>query len=108
MAIYAASVDSADDDKRFAESLGLDYPILADPKKTVAASYGVLMDNGKDADRWTFIIGADGKILDVLMDVAPGSHGKDLAAKLAELGVPRREGAPAAASSSASPSASAP
>jgi peroxiredoxin Q/BCP len=47
------------------------------------------MDNGKYADRWTFIIGPDGKILDVLKDVDPGSHGKDLAAKLAELGVAR-------------------
>jgi hypothetical protein len=66
------------------------------------------MDNGKYADRWTFIIGADGKILDVLKEVSPGSHGKDLAAKLAELGVPRREGAAAEPSASASASAAAP
>jgi peroxiredoxin len=80
---------------------------LSDPKKETATAYGVLMDNGKYANRWTFISGPDGKILDVLKDVAPGSHGKDLAAKLAELGVARREGAPASGSASAAPPASA-
>jgi peroxiredoxin Q/BCP len=76
-------------DKKFAESLGLDYPILSDPAKAVAKAYGVLTKDGY-ADRWTFIIGKDGKILEVMKDVSPKQHGKDLAAKLAELGVPRR------------------
>ena len=76
-------------DKKFAESLGLDYPILSDPTKAVAKAYGVLTDDGY-ADRWTFIIGTDGKILDVLKDVSPKQHGKDLAAKLGELAVARR------------------
>ena len=89
MAVYAASCDPPDLNKKFAESLGLDYPILSDPTKAVATAYGVLTKGGY-ADRWTFIIGKDGKILDVMKDVSPKQHGKDLAAKLAELGVPRR------------------
>lgn len=75
--------------KKFADSLELDYPILSDPTKEVAKAYGVLTDGGY-ADRWTFIIGGDGKILDVIKKVSPKQHGKDLAAKLAELGVPKR------------------
>jgi peroxiredoxin Q/BCP len=112
-AIYAASVDTAEEDKKFAESLEVDYPILADPTKETAKAYGVLNDTGAYAQRWTFIIGSDGKILEVLKEVSPGSHGKDLAAKLAELGVAKRAGAEAAASgapsaeASAAPSASA-
>lgn len=47
------------------------------------------MDAGY-ARRWTFIIGKDGKILDVMTEVSPSQHGKDVAAKLAALGVPRR------------------
>jgi peroxiredoxin Q/BCP len=62
---------------------------LSDPTKEVAKAYGVLTDKGY-ADRWTFIIGKDGKILDVMSEVSPGQHGKDLAAQLAALGVPRR------------------
>lgn len=69
--------------------MSLDYPILSDPTKEVAKAYGVLTDKGY-ADRWTFIIGKDGKILDVMSEVSPAQHGKDLAAKLAALGVPRR------------------
>ena len=89
MAVYAASVDPPDVNKGFAASLGLDYPILSDPTKSVAKAYGVLTKGGY-ADRWTFIIGKDGKILDVMKNVSPKQHGKDLAAKLAELGVPKR------------------
>ena len=89
MAVYAASCDPADVNRKFAESLSLDYPILSDPTKAVARAYGVLSDGGY-ADRWTFIIGTDGKILEVMKNVSPKVHGKELAAKLAELGVARR------------------
>ena len=89
MAVYAASCDPPDVDTKFAQSLSLDYPILSDPTKETAKAYGVLTDGGY-ADRWTFIIGKDGTILDVMKDVSPRTHGKDLAAKLAELGVPKR------------------
>jgi peroxiredoxin Q/BCP len=89
VAVYAASCDSPDENRRFAESLGLDYPILSDPTKDTARAYGVLTGGGY-ADRWTFLIGKDGTILDVMKDVSPKTHGKDLAARLSALGVPRR------------------
>jgi peroxiredoxin Q/BCP len=89
VSVYAASCDTPELNKKFAESLSLDYPILSDPTKETAKEYGVLTDGGY-ADRWTFIIGADGKILDVMKNVSPKQHGKDLAAKLAELGVAHR------------------
>jgi peroxiredoxin Q/BCP len=76
--------------KKFAESLGLDYPILSDPTKSVAQAYGVLDPSGEYATRWTFVIGTDGKILDVMKNVSPGHHGSDLAAHLAELGVAKK------------------
>ena len=40
-----------------------DYPILADPAKTVATAYGVVTATRPVAYRWTFYIGPDGKIL---------------------------------------------
>jgi peroxiredoxin len=43
------------------------------------------------ASRWTFYIGADGRILDIDKKVSAASHGRDVVAKLTEpgFGVPR-------------------
>jgi thioredoxin-dependent peroxiredoxin len=90
VAYYAASTDTPDQDKKFAESLEADYPILADPDKKVAEAYGVLMPVVGVAKRWTFYIGKDGKILAIDKDVKADTAGADVAAKLAELGVPRK------------------
>jgi len=76
--------------KKFAESLGLDYPILSDETKAVAKAYRVLAANGNFAQRWTFYIGKDGKILFIDTKVNAGKHGADVAAKLKELGVPEK------------------
>lgn len=45
------------------------------------------------ANRWTFYIGADGKILEVDKAVSPKTAGADLAAKLEKLGVAVRAAA---------------
>ena len=90
MAYFAASTDTPQKDKEFAESLGADYPILADPDKKAADAYGVLMPVVGMAKRWTFYIGKDGKILAIDKDVKVDTAGADVAAKLAELGVPRK------------------
>lgn len=81
---FAASVDSADVNARFAESLALTYPVLSDPAKDVARAYGVLGPSGY-ASRWTFYIGADGRILDIDKKVSAASHGRDVVAKLTQL-----------------------
>lgn len=81
---FAASVDSAETNRRFAESLGIVFPILSDPTKEVARAYGVLGASGF-ASRWTFYIGADGRILDIDTKVSAASHGRDIVAKLTQL-----------------------
>jgi len=78
------SVDDAETNKRFATEHEADFPILSDPEKTVATSYGVL-GMTRMARRWTFYIGADGKILLIDKAVRAANAGEDLAAKLAEL-----------------------
>ena len=42
------------------------------------------------ANRWTFYIGADGKILYIEKSVKASTAGADVAAKLAELGVAKK------------------
>ena len=89
MAYFAASTDDAETNRKFAESLGLDYPILSDPTKETAKAYGVLMAMGF-ASRWTFYVGKDGNILYVDREVNTKSAGADVARKLGELGIAKR------------------
>jgi len=81
---FGASVDAPETNRRFARSLGVEYPILSDPERTVARAYGVLRPTGF-ASRWTFYIAADGRILDVDKNVHASSHGRDIVAKLSTL-----------------------
>jgi peroxiredoxin Q/BCP len=85
---FAASVDTSETNTRFATSLGIGYPILSDPTKEVARAYGVLASSGF-ASRWTFYIGADGRILDIDKKVRPAFHGREVVARLNELRVQR-------------------
>lgn len=91
VAYFTASNDDAEKNKKFAESLGVDYPILSDADSSVATKYGVLNPERKAANRWTFYIGADGKILYIDKSVKTDSHGADVAAKLGELGVAKKK-----------------
>lgn len=90
VAYFTASCDTVDLNTKFAASLDLDYPILSDPDGDVARAYGVIDDSRKVPYRWTFYIGADGNILAIEKDVQTKSHGEDVAAKLDELGVPKK------------------
>ena len=85
------SVDDAETNKKFAEEHGADYPILSDPEKKVAETYGVLMPGRGFASRWTFYIGPDGKILDIDKQVKAATAGEDMIARLAALGVKKRQ-----------------
>jgi peroxiredoxin Q/BCP len=57
---------------------------LSDPTKETARAYGVLAPSGF-ASRWTFYIGADGRILDIDKKVSPSTHGSDVVRRLTEL-----------------------
>jgi len=88
-AIFAASCDTVEDNRAFAESTGIEFPILSDPDKAVARAYGVLGTLGLPS-RWTVYIGADGRILDVDRQVHAVSHGADIRQVLERFGVSRR------------------
>src|SRR5262245_5612129 len=93
VAYFTASNDPAEKNKDFAKSLEADYPILSDPDSSVAKKYGVLNAGGTAAQRWTFYIGADGKILFIDKSVQPrvATAGADVATKLGELGVAKKK-----------------
>jgi peroxiredoxin Q/BCP len=91
------SVDTPEDNKRFAEQEQADFPMLSDPEKSVATAYGVLRNYGGQlgtlANRWTFYIGPDGKIQFIEKSGAlqTASAGATLLAKLEELKVPKKK-----------------
>ena len=83
-------MDDAETNRKFAESLSVDYPILSDPDRKIAGAYGVLAYEGRFAARHTFYIGPDGKILFVDQEVHPQTAGADVAARLEALGVAKK------------------
>jgi peroxiredoxin Q/BCP len=89
VAYFGASVDRPETNRRFAESMGIDFPILSDPEKLVARAYGVVGPSGFPS-RWTFYIGVDGRILQIDKHVRAGMHGLDIEKTLNELQTARR------------------
>ena len=87
IAYFTASVDTNDQNTKFAESLDLDYPILSDPDKTVAKAYGVLNPARGFANRWTFYIDKEGVIKAIDKEIKVDKAGTDVAAKVKELGL---------------------
>ena len=97
---FMASVDPLEKNVEFAKAKSVDlggtrgvvekkeadFPILSDPTKATATAYGVLGQSGL-ANRWTFYIGKDGKVLAIEKTIKPATSAEDMAAKLGELQV---------------------
>jgi thioredoxin-dependent peroxiredoxin len=84
---FMASVDPLEENTKFGAEQNADFPLLSDPTKETAKAYGVLNAERGFANRWTFYIGKDGKILEIDKAVKPDTSAEDMAAKLGELGV---------------------
>ena len=91
VAYFTASTDTVEKNKAFSDKYDFDYPILCDPKGKNAAMFGVLKPTGT-AERISFIISKDGKILAVDAKDNTDNHGKDLADQLEKLGVAKKSG----------------
>jgi peroxiredoxin len=87
---FAASVDDAETNKKFAEHVEADYVILADPEKKAADAYGVLHPERGIAMRQTFYIGPDGRILDIDPKVNPSTAGPDVLKRLEALKIKKK------------------
>ena len=83
-------MDTPEVNRKFAQQLAVDYPLLSDPTRQTASAYGVVASGQPFASRWTFYIGVDGRILHIDKQVNTATHGRAVAQKLAELGVRKR------------------
>ena len=79
--------------KKFHEGQGLNFTLLADEDHAVCDAYGVWGEKsmyGKTywgAMRSTFIVGADGAVVDVIEKASPKTHAADVLALLADTAV---------------------
>jgi thioredoxin-dependent peroxiredoxin len=90
VAVFLVSLDSAEKNAEFAESLGAKHVLLSDPLGEAAKAYGVVGNGAGFAKRWTFYIDRDGVIREIDRNVSTSSAGQDIARKLGALGFPKR------------------
>jgi peroxiredoxin len=55
-------MDSSPANKRYAEDIGVTFPLLSDWKRTVVKDYGLLDENSGYAARATFVVDKEGMI----------------------------------------------
>jgi thioredoxin-dependent peroxiredoxin len=86
-AIVGVSVDTPDSHKQFCTKEGLTFRLLADPDHKVVDQYGSLGHFGEMtiAQRNTFLIDPDGKIVKVWTKVDPRVHSDEVLAALSEM-----------------------
>ena len=87
---FMVSLDEPERNKAFAESVGAEMVLLSDPKKKMAAEYGVLAPGGNYTRRWTFYIDKQGVVRKIDKAVQTDEHGESVARTLEELGVPKK------------------
>lgn len=62
MQILGISMDSSPANRRFAEDIGVTFPLLSDWKRNVVKDYGLLDENTGYSARATFVVDKDGII----------------------------------------------
>ena len=81
--IYGVSLDNEADNKAFAEKFSFTFPLLCDVGREISLAYHAIQskDDGYAA-RITYVIDADGKILEAIDQVNTQTHSKDLCSRL--------------------------
>ncbi len=91
-AVYMmASVDDLDVNTKFAEKNNADFPMMSDSTKEVSKAYDVL-NWLRVANRVTFYIGNDGRILHIDENVNPETAAEDIAKNLERLKIEPAQG----------------
>ena len=78
--VLGISADDVERHKKFAEKLGLKFPLLADPEKKVIQAYGAWGTKnlyGKKVEgtmRYTYVLDPEGRILKIIKQAKPEEH----------------------------------
>jgi thioredoxin-dependent peroxiredoxin len=82
--LFAISIDTVEDQKKFVAEYDVPYLHLSDTQKIACKTYAGLNIAGL-AKRSTFIIGKDGKISKIFRDISPEKHGQEIISSLQNL-----------------------
>jgi thioredoxin-dependent peroxiredoxin len=85
VAVIGVSFDSAESHKQFIAKYNLNFTLLADPDGKIADAYGTRMEGKSMAQRVSFLIGPDGKIVHVTSSSNPQIHFDEMKAAIAGL-----------------------
>lgn len=86
-AIVGVSTQTVDSHKRFSTNNELPFPLVSDADLQISTAYGVLKENGKTAERATFLIDKKGKIRRVWPRVSITGHAGEIISAIEELGL---------------------
>jgi peroxiredoxin Q/BCP len=77
--VLGISFDTQAENKAFAEKFSYDFPLLCDTERKVGLAYGAA-ENVKDkyAKRFTYVIGADGRIEQAIDTKDPAGQAAEL------------------------------
>lgn len=78
--VLGVSVDDEASHQQFTQKYNLNFPLLADTEKTMIKAYEV--DGGGKAQRVTYVIDSNGKIVHVDASVNTSTHASDVLAAL--------------------------
>jgi len=83
--VYGVSLDSPESHRRFREKYGLNFPLLTDERGQASEALGILRENGKSANRVTFLLAPDGAISKTYPEVSPDTHADEILKDAASL-----------------------
>ncbi len=83
--VYGVSLDSPESHRRFRKRYNLNFPLLTDKGGRASEALGVLRENRERANRVTFLLDPDGKIVKVYPEVSPETHADDILKDAASL-----------------------
>jgi len=92
VAYFMASVDTVEQNKKFAEEHQAKFPLLCDTTQAVTKLYGVGVkwEGGLYSDRWTIYIDKEGIVKKVDKNVKPSTAGPDMVKTFSDLGFAKR------------------
>jgi peroxiredoxin Q/BCP len=80
--VIGVSVDSLNTQKKFSEKYNSTFPLISDKEKKIVNTYGVLNEKGTSAQRVTFIIDENGKIIEILKNLKKAEEHADRALEI--------------------------
>ena len=88
--VVAISTDDAPTVAAFAHALRLPFPALSDPKRSIALAYGAVQNATQAPSRLTILIDKTGAVRWIATEVRVQTHGADVLAQIAALGLNAR------------------